>query len=144
MNTSRKHGKKEPQSFVQCGSFDHPDLHSLNDYNFVFFGLPTEVLGIWGLLIYRWKGIENTFPTVHYMPPKFKNYSRKTQEENMQSFSDCKWGWSKELQWTNNCGSFLPCFLLVEIHEHSLWTYGREAKITLYIFYTFVDYVDNA
>jgi hypothetical protein len=36
--TRRKHGKKEPQSFVHCGgSFDHPDLHSLNDYKFVFF-----------------------------------------------------------------------------------------------------------
>jgi hypothetical protein len=34
--TSRKHGKKEPQSFVHCGSFDHPDLHSLNDYKLLF------------------------------------------------------------------------------------------------------------
>ena len=49
--SSGKHGKKEPQSFVHCGSFDHPDMHSLNDYKFVFLGLPTEVLGIWGLLI---------------------------------------------------------------------------------------------
>ena len=31
----------------------------------------------------------------------------------MQSFSDCRSWWSKEPQWTNNCGSFLPCFLLV-------------------------------
>jgi hypothetical protein len=70
-STSRKHGKKESQSFVYCGSFDHPDLQSLNDCKFFFFGLPTEFLGIWGLLIYRWKGLENTFPTVYYMPPKF-------------------------------------------------------------------------
>jgi hypothetical protein len=28
--------KKEPQSFVHCGSFDHPDLQSLNDYKFFF------------------------------------------------------------------------------------------------------------
>ena len=69
-NTSRKHDKKESQSFVHCGSFDHPDLHSLNDSNFVF-GLQTEVLGIWEILIYRWKGLENTFPTVYYMPQKF-------------------------------------------------------------------------
>ena len=26
--------KKEPQSFVHCTSFDHPDLHLLNGYNF--------------------------------------------------------------------------------------------------------------
>jgi hypothetical protein len=68
--TSRKHGKKESQSFVHCSSFDHLDLQSLNDCKFFFFGLPTEFLGIWGLLIYRWKGLENTFPTVYYMPPK--------------------------------------------------------------------------
>jgi hypothetical protein len=24
--TSRKHGKKEPQSFSHCGSFDHHDV----------------------------------------------------------------------------------------------------------------------
>ena len=34
--TSRKHGKKEPQSFVHCGSFEHLDLHLLNDYKLVF------------------------------------------------------------------------------------------------------------
>ena len=34
-HTCRKHGKKEPQAFVHCGSFGHPDLHSLNDYKFV-------------------------------------------------------------------------------------------------------------
>jgi hypothetical protein len=33
-NTSRKHCKKESQTFVHCGSFDHPDLHSLNNYKF--------------------------------------------------------------------------------------------------------------
>ena len=31
----------------------------------------------------------------------------------MDLFSDCKWGWSKEPQWENDCGSFLPCLLLV-------------------------------
>jgi hypothetical protein len=29
-----------------------------------FFGLTTEILEIWGLVIHRWKGIENTFPMV--------------------------------------------------------------------------------
>jgi hypothetical protein len=62
--------KKELQSFVHCGSFDHLDMHSLNDYKFVLFGLPIEVVGIWGLLMYHWKGLENTFPTMSYMPPK--------------------------------------------------------------------------
>jgi hypothetical protein len=46
-DTSRKHGKKEPQSFSHCGSFDHHDLQSVNDWRFVFFGLPTDILRIW-------------------------------------------------------------------------------------------------
>ena len=29
--------KKEPQSFSHCGSFDHPDLQSLNECIFVFW-----------------------------------------------------------------------------------------------------------
>jgi hypothetical protein len=36
-DTSRKHCKKEPQSFSHCSSFDHPDMHSLNDCIFFFF-----------------------------------------------------------------------------------------------------------
>jgi hypothetical protein len=28
-------------------------------------------LGNSGLLIHRWNGLENAFPTVYYMPPKF-------------------------------------------------------------------------
>jgi hypothetical protein len=36
----------------------------------------------------------------------------------MQSFIDCKSGWSKEPQWENNCVSFLPCFLLVLAYKY--------------------------
>ena len=41
--TSTKHGKKEPQSFSHCGSFDHPDLQSVNDCKFVFFGFMSAI-----------------------------------------------------------------------------------------------------
>jgi hypothetical protein len=34
--------------------------------------LPFEIFGIWGLVIYRWKGLENTFPMVYYMSQKDK------------------------------------------------------------------------
>ena len=34
--TSRKHGEKEPRLFSRCGSFDHHDLQSYNDYKFYF------------------------------------------------------------------------------------------------------------
>jgi hypothetical protein len=66
-DTSRKHCKKELQSFSHYGFFDHPDLQLLSDCIFVFFCLPTIILGILGLSVYRWKGLENT---VYYMPPK--------------------------------------------------------------------------
>ena len=33
----KKHGKKEPQSFFHCGSFDHPNLQSLT-IAYLFFG----------------------------------------------------------------------------------------------------------
>jgi hypothetical protein len=45
-----------------------------------FCGLPTEALRIWGLLINRYKGLENNFPTVYYIPLKSQNYSRKNQK----------------------------------------------------------------
>jgi hypothetical protein len=35
---------------------------------FFFFGLSTNILGLWGLEIYRWKGLEFSFPTVYFTP----------------------------------------------------------------------------
>jgi hypothetical protein len=81
---------------------------------FFFLGLPAKILRIWGLLIYCYKGLENTSPTVYCMPPEFQNCNCKTKKTSMQSFSGCKSRWSKEPQWENDCGSFLHCFLLVE------------------------------
>jgi hypothetical protein len=123
LNTSRKHCKKEPQSFFHCGSFDHLDLQSLKWLHIVFLGLPTYILWIMGLLKYRWKGLENTFPAVYYMPPLKKNCSCKTKKKILQSFSDCRSRWSKEPQWKNNCSSFLQCFLLVKWVDFSSSTY---------------------
>jgi hypothetical protein len=62
--TSRKHGKKEPQSFVHCGRFDHPDLQSQNGCKF-FFWFMTAKLKFWGHVIHRWKGSFKTFPAVY-------------------------------------------------------------------------------
>jgi hypothetical protein len=31
----------------------------------LFFGVPTRIFGIWGLVICHWKGLENIFPTVY-------------------------------------------------------------------------------
>ena len=65
-----------------CGSFDQHALQSLNDYN-LFFILPTEILGIWGLVIYRWKSLKYTFPTVYYTSQKFSHCSRKMKKKNL-------------------------------------------------------------
>ena len=46
-------------------------MQSFNDYMF-FIYLPTKMLEILGLFIYRWKGLQNIFPTVYYIPIKFK------------------------------------------------------------------------
>jgi hypothetical protein len=50
-------------------SFDHPDLQSLKDSKFVFFGFTAAILRLWRHIIYRWEDIENTFPTVYNLPP---------------------------------------------------------------------------
>jgi hypothetical protein len=49
------------------------------------FGLPTIILGILELLLYRWKGLEKYVSTVYYMPPYdfFGNFSRKIENKNM-------------------------------------------------------------
>jgi hypothetical protein len=50
--TSRKHGKKEPQSLFHYGFFLPPWSAVNKRLQIYFFGLPTEILRIWGLLIY--------------------------------------------------------------------------------------------
>jgi hypothetical protein len=80
-NTPKKTLQKEPHLFSHCGSFYHPDLQLFNDYIFVFFCLPTKILEILGILIYHWKGLENTCPTVYYMPPKILKLQSQNKKE---------------------------------------------------------------
>jgi hypothetical protein len=47
------------------------------------------------------------------MPQNIKFAIVKQKNKKMQLFSDCRLWWSKEPQWTNDCGSSLPCFILV-------------------------------
>ena len=68
-------GGRVTKSFtvVWAKCHDNPnDMHSLNDYNFILFGLSTEVLGILGLFIYYWKFLENTFPRCITWPRIFQ------------------------------------------------------------------------
>ena len=67
-----------------------------------------------GRVIYRWKCIFKTFPMVYYEPKIPKVLVGKSRKTNMQLFSDYRAWWSNEPEWENDCGSFLPCFLLVK------------------------------
>jgi hypothetical protein len=50
----------------------------------VFLGVPTKMFGILGRVIYRWKGLENRFPTVYYMPQEvFETTIEKLKKENL-------------------------------------------------------------
>ena len=57
--TSRKHGKKEPQLFFYCSSFDHHALQLLNNCIFVFLDLATDTVDILELVKYLSNGISH-------------------------------------------------------------------------------------
>jgi hypothetical protein len=69
-------------SFSYCSSFDQPAMQSLNDCKFSLV-LLVEIFGIWGLVIYRWKGLENTFPMVYYMSQNNNIVVAKQKRKNM-------------------------------------------------------------
>ena len=83
--TTRKHCEKEPQSFPHCGSFDHPDRQSLNDCRFGFFHLPTEIAGSWGLAIYRWRILINTFSNGVLHAPKILKLQSQHKKEKQKT-----------------------------------------------------------
>ena len=111
--TSRKHGKKEPQSVCHCTSFDHPDLQSLNDCRFVHFVLRLHFKILRACITPLERYFQDLSSGIFKTPKFLKFHLVNKTKTNMHSFSDCRSRWSKEPQWQNNCGSFLPCFLLV-------------------------------
>jgi hypothetical protein len=54
-----------------------------------------------GRVIRHWKGVFKTFTTIN-LSPKIPKFSTGKTKENLQSFSNCKGDWSKELQWEND------------------------------------------
>ena len=118
--TGRKHGKKESQLFSHCGSFDHHALQPLNNCMYVFLGLPIVTLIIMGIVIHRWKGLENTSPTVYHTPHNTEFCNCKRKIETLESFSDCRSGWSKGPQWENDYGSFSHSFRLENIEPWAI------------------------
>jgi hypothetical protein len=47
--------------FVHCGSFDHPDLHSLIDYKFFFFCFTIAILKFPVHVMHCWKVVSRSF-----------------------------------------------------------------------------------
>ena len=70
--TSTKLCQKVPQSKSGCGFFDQ----------ICSFGLATGMLGMLWHVIYCWKGLENAFPTVYYIPLIFLISIRKKKKTN--------------------------------------------------------------
>jgi hypothetical protein len=63
--------KKQTAVVFPLQFFRPPWYAIIKQLHICFFGLPTKILGILGLVIYRWIGIENIFPTLYYMPSIF-------------------------------------------------------------------------
>ena len=113
INTSTKHGQKELQSFSHCDFFDHHALQSLNNCNYVLLGLPTSPLGISGLAIYCWKGLEYTFPAYITHPKTFNFAFAKWKIKFCSRLVTAYQGGQKNRNGKKIVVLFLPCFLLV-------------------------------
>jgi len=66
---------------IECGSFIHGFVHAHIVDLQLLLQFPTGVFGIFGLVTYRWKGLENTFPTVYHTPKNFKKSIQKLQKK---------------------------------------------------------------
>jgi hypothetical protein len=56
----------------------HLELKNLSEN--LFFSLPSAMSEIYGLVIYHWKGLENTFPTVYYTLQKVLKLQLKNKK----------------------------------------------------------------
>ena len=109
----RKHGEKEPQSFSHWCSFDHPGLQSQNDYKVCFSFCECKIESYRACDIPLERYSQDLSNDILQAPKYLKCQFASQEKQNLQLFSDCRAGWSKEPQWENDCVSFLPCFLLV-------------------------------
>jgi len=73
---------------INCGSFIHGFVQAHYARIQLLLQFTTAIFGIFGRVIYRWKGIFKTFPTVYYTPKNYKNCSRKLQKK-LQIHYEC-------------------------------------------------------
>jgi hypothetical protein len=72
-----------------------------NDYIFFLFCFATIILIFLGRVTHHRKGVLRTFQW-YITSPQIPKISIGKTKENLQSFSDCKVGWSREMQWKND------------------------------------------
>ena len=60
---------------IGCGSFDRPDLESLNNYKKILLHFAIAILNNLGRVTYCWKNILKKFPTVYITCPQIPKTS---------------------------------------------------------------------
>jgi hypothetical protein len=64
--------------------------------------------------------------------PKLLKLQLVNKKNKFVVIDECKSRWSKDPQWTDNCDSFLPCFLLVKNISACSWDSCRTKAKTLH------------
>jgi len=65
---------------IECGSFIHDFVHAHVVDLQLLLQIVSSIFGNFGHVIYRWKNLKNTFPTVYHTPKNCKNCKRKLQK----------------------------------------------------------------
>jgi len=73
----------------RCSSFDQPDLQLLNNYGFLIFFYDCIFFNL-GHVIYRWRGLENTFPSVYYTTPDLQKICHYAKTRSTHTTSAIK------------------------------------------------------
>jgi hypothetical protein len=71
----------KPAPTISPNNMRHLELKNSSAY--LFFWSTSSNFEILGLVIYGWKGLEITFPTVYYTPQSFKSYRCKMKQNNL-------------------------------------------------------------
>jgi len=98
---------------IECGSFIYSFVHAHVVDLQLLLQFPTAIFRIFGRMIYRWKGLENTFPKVYHTPKNSKNSSQKLQKKLTMCVVGLHKTVDKRTTLDFECGFLLPCFVIV-------------------------------
>jgi hypothetical protein len=85
----------------------------------LFFGLPMEILRIWGLLIYHWKVLKTPFQWCITCPNKIQiaTAKQKTKIKTCSCLAIVDQSGQNNCNKKNACSSFLQCFFTTDSNE---------------------------